>query len=58
MGEGGRVHEKPVCRGNCLKLGRASTVCRFKGGALREVGVDTPMHTMIKRRFFLRQTLL
>ena len=49
------VHEKPIHRGNCLKL-RAWTVCKFKEGGLvkksgvvflKETGVvDCRMHTM------------
>ena len=32
-GEGGGVHEKPICRGDCLKRdGWTWTVRRFKGG--------------------------
>ena len=50
--EGG--HDKPICRGYCLKMGDW-TVCRFKGklgkkegSDLFEGGVDTPMHTMLQ----------
>ena len=38
-----KMHEKPICRGNCLKRG-AWTVCRFKGDLAKK-----------RERVFLRQ---
>ena len=36
LGKG--IHEKPLCRGDCLKIG-LWTVCRFKEGLVRKGGV-------------------
>ena len=56
MGEGGRVHEKQIHRGELPKKGGveewgAWRVCRFKRGgdlAKKDIcgGVDTPINTM------------
>ena len=49
----GGFHEKPIYTGDYLKMG-VWTVCRVKGGGLgkKELGVDTPTHTMIYIFYF------
>ena len=61
----GESQKNQYIGGNCLKRRRAGTVCRFKEGLgkkeevvfLREWGVDTPMHTMLRPATLLKKRL-
>ena len=61
----GESQKNQYIGGNCLKRRRAGTVGRFKEGLgkkeevvfLREWGVDTPMHTMLRPATLLKKRL-